>query len=128
MPAKRVKETEYLLSFDQFKKPEIKKGQQAIALLLLRLILLDPGADPLHPEMGVGIRRYRYSMDTLEELKQRVSSQIATYLPNFTGAEVELEITDDKLCNIKIYFNDNVYVYDSREAAVPITLDDVMYK
>ena len=126
MAARDIKETEYILSFDQFKKPEIKKGQQAVALLLLRLILLDPGSDPLHPDMGVGIRKFRYSMNTIDQLRKRVQDQIATYLPTFHGAQVELEITADKLCNIKIWFNEDLYVYDSNEAEYPITLDSVL--
>ena len=78
-----IKEREYLCSVDKFNKPVVRTKQSAIALLLLRLIILEPGSDPLHPDMGVGIRRYRYTMNTLNELKQRIKDQIDTYIPCF---------------------------------------------
>jgi len=120
-----VKEREYLCSVDRFNKPVVYNDKKAISTLLVRLILLEPGSDPLHPEMGVGIRRFRYSMNTLEQLKQRIKDQIDTYLPCFRVSNVELTITDNHLCNIEITINDIVYVYDSNEAPVPIRIDDM---
>ena len=119
-----IKEREYLLSTDAFKTPKVLKNQEAIAMLLLRLILLDPGSDPLHPDMGVGIRQYRYAMGKEEELKTRIREQMDQYLPCFPAGNVELEVTSDKLINIKITIDDIIYVYDSNEAPVPITLED----
>jgi len=121
-----IKEREYLMSVDSFKTPKVLKNQDAISMLLLRLILLEPGSDPLHPDMGVGIVKYRYGMNTLDELKKRVEEQIATYLPCFPAASVNLEVTGDHLCNIYITVNDTVYKYDSSEAPVPITIDSVI--
>lgn len=120
-----IKEREYLCSIDNFNKPVVYSKQKSIALLLVRLILLEPGSDPLHPDMGVGIRRYRYSMNTLDELKKRVENQINTFLPCFRASSVEIEITEDRLCNINITVDDTIYVYDSSEAPVPIRIDDV---
>lgn len=119
-----IKEREYVLKTDAFKTPVVLENQQAIAMLLMRLILLDPGSDPLHPEMGVGIRQYRYAMGKEEELRERIKNQIHQYLPCFPAGNVEFEITSDKLINIKITIDDTVYVYDSTEAPVPITLED----
>ena len=121
-----VKEREYMLSVDRFNEPVIAEGQHAIGMLLIRLILLDPGSDPLHPEMGVGIRQYRYSMNTLDELKRRVEEQISTYLPMFNSATVGLVITPDKLININITIDQTTYVYDSHKTPYPIALDDLM--
>lgn len=119
-----IKEREYVLRTDAFKTPVVLENQQAIAILLMRLILLDPGSDPLHPDMGVGIRQYRYAMGREEELRQRITQQIAQYLPCFPAGNVEFEITPDKLINVKITIDDTVYVYDSSEAPIPITLED----
>lgn len=119
-----IKEREYLLKTNAFKTPVVLENQQAIAMLLMRLILLDPGSDPLHPDMGVGVRQYRYAMGKEEELKQRIQDQISQYLPCFPAGNVEFEVTSDKLLNIKITIDDTVYVYDSAEAPVPITLED----
>lgn len=120
-----VKEREYVFSVNQFNEPVVKTKQEAIGLLLIRLIMLNPGSDPLHPDMGVGIQKFRYTMGTLPKLRQRVEDQIATYLPMFNSAKVELTVTPDKLCNIKISIDNNIYIYDSSEAAIPITIDDL---
>lgn len=119
-----IKEREYLCSVDNFKRPVVKNKKTAIGLLLLRLIILEPGSDPLHPDMGVGIKRYRYTINTLDELKKRVKQQIDTYLPCFNAANVELVLTQDHLCNINITIDDTIYTYDSHEAPIPITIDD----
>ena len=120
-----VKEREYLISVNKLNEPIVEKEQRAIALLLLRLILLDPGSDPLHPDMGVGIRKFRYSVDTLNKLQDRVKKQIETYLPDFASSEVNITINSNKTCNIEITINDTIYTYDSNEAPTPITLDDI---
>ena len=52
---------EYLLDMNNFDQPEILKDKAAIAALLTRLILLEPGTNPLFPTMGVGlVSKYRY--------------------------------------------------------------------
>lgn len=118
-----IKEREYCMSVDNFKKPTVYKNQPAIALLLTRLILLNPGSDPLHPDMGVGITNYRYAYGRLDELKARVRDQINTYLKCFTSAQVDITIDNNKMCNIEITIDDTMYIYDSSEAPIPITIE-----
>jgi hypothetical protein len=118
-----ILEREYTLSVTPLNRPEVLKNQEAIAMLLLRLILLNPGSDPLHPDMGVGIINYRYAMGRLDELRQRVEDQIHTFLPCFPAGNVEINITPTKLCNILITIDDVLYTYDSAEAPVPISID-----
>ena len=119
-----VKKREYLCSVNKVNEPIIEKEQRAIALLLLRLILLDPGSDPLHPDMGVGIRKYRFTVETLEELRLRVANQIATYLPDFSASRVEITINENRTCNVEITIDDTIYTYDSNNAPYAITLSD----
>lgn len=118
-----IRDREYLLTVNEFNQPQVLENEQAIAMMLMRLILLNPGSDPLHPDMGVGIINYRYAMGKLEELKQRVSQQITTYLPCYPSGNVEIEIVDDHLCDILITINDTIYRYSSADAPVPITID-----
>lgn len=119
-----IKNREYLCSVNRINEPIVEKDQRAIALLLLRLILLDPGSDPLHPDMGVGIRRYRFTVETLDELKERVATQIDTYLPDYSASDVSIIINENHTCNIEITVGNTIYTYDSNEAPVPITLTD----
>lgn len=119
-----VKEVEYVASVDQFGKPIIYKNKQAIGMLLMRLLLLEPGSDPLHPDMGVGLRSYRYSMGKRAELETRIKDQINTYLPDFQSSNVTIINTPDKIANIEITIDNNLYVYDSTTAPVALTIDD----
>ena len=123
-----VKQREYLFSVNKFNEPEKVEGKNAIALVLVRLIMLDPGSDPLHPTMGVGIRKYRYGLDNLDELRKTIEYQIETFLPDFQNAEVTLIRTPDHVCNIEITIDDVTYVYDSNTAPIPITLTDIENK
>ena len=120
-----IRQREYLCSVNEFNEPADVKGKRAIGLLLVRLIVMDPGSDPLHPGMGVGIKKYRYGLNNVEELRKEVDYQISTYLPCYQNATVAIVITPDKCCNIEITIDDVVYVYDSHTAPVPITLADI---
>lgn len=120
-----IKEREYLFSVNKFNEPEVLTKQRAIGMLLVRLILLEPGSDPLHPEMGVGIKNYRYAMGKLDELRTRVEEQINTYLPCFPAADVSIVQTPDHMCNIEIMINNVIYEYNSSEAPVKISLIDI---
>ena len=114
--------TAYVLSVNQYNKPAVVEGSEAIALNLVRLLLLEPGSDPLHPEMGVGLRQYRYAL-TLDDLTDRIEDQIQTYLPEYEGVSVDILRTDDKVANIEITVGDTIYVYDSANMPVEIDLD-----
>ena len=122
MAITQVKQREYLLTVDEFSKPQAVEGKSAIALLLSRLIILEPGSDPLHPDMGVGIKKYRFNSDkdVLTKIRDNISNQIDTYLPTFQGSEIEIGLTDDKILNINITVGDTTYVYTS-EVETPIS-------
>lgn len=120
-----IKNKEYACGIDKFKKPKTVEGPDAIGTRLMMIITMEPGDDPLHPEMGLGIKRYRYTIDTLDELEQNLKNQIATYLPIYQNVEISLEVTPDKLCNIVINIGDTRYIYDSNTQSKPISLDDI---
>lgn len=120
-----IKQREYMFSINDFKEPENITGKRAIATLLVRLILMEPGKDPLHPTMGVNVRKYRYGLNNVEELRREVKNQIETFLPCYQNASVDIKVTKEKTCNIEITIDDTVYVYDSAQAPVPIKLSDI---
>ena len=120
-----VKKREYMLSIDNLSKPKVLKDSEAIAHLLIRLLLLNPGSNPLHPDMGVGLENYRYCIGKLDELEERIKDQMTTYLPEFSYSEVRIvEITAQKICNIEITIGNTVYIYDSSTMPIPLSLED----
>ena len=127
MATTTVKQREYLLTVDDFSNLQVVEGKSAIALLLSRLILLEPGSDPLHPDMGIGIKNYRFNnnKDSLNELKNVISDQINNFLPTFQGSEITLGLTADKILNINITVGDTTYVYSSDVNPNMDTLQDI---
>ena len=117
---------EYLLDIDSFDRPKIIGDQEALATLITRLLLLEPGTNPLFPEMGVGlVSRYRFLYPGDDsQLKQDIKDQINQYLPEAEMQEVDLIYNDDKTVNIEIGIDDMRFIYDS-SLLVPITLSDI---
>ncbi len=109
-----VVKKEYMLSYDTFNQPAVIDGALAEAFLLARLILMEPGSNPLHPEMGIGIKsNFRYTTDRMEELEREIEKQKGLYLPEFSNdLAVELILTPDKVLNIEIATpTGDVYVF-----------------
>lgn len=90
---------EHAFSINKFNTPKVYTDKVAIYTLLVRLLLLEPGTFQTHPEMGVGIvSRYRYSFEGIaRDLKKDIDNQIATFLPEFQGVEVNVTDTDNRL-------------------------------
>ena len=84
---------EFGLSVDEFQNPKIYKDAEAIATLLVRLLLLEPGTIQSHPDMGVGlISRFRYSEEgTAPNLQNEFQKQIEKYLPQFQGVRITVQ-------------------------------------
>lgn len=94
-----MKVEDAVLSLDNFNTPKIVRGLDAVNLKIMRLILFEPGTDPDQPDKGVGLRsRFRYmTTDNLLELSDCITEQISTYLPEFTGVDVQVEIYREQL-------------------------------
>lgn len=118
---------EYTLSVDKFERPVKKSNEDAIYLLLVRLLLLTPGTIQTHPEMGVGlVTRFRYmSMERLSELQAEISKQIATYLPNLMGVNVEVEQLSAVDIRIKIKVATTLYIFNTDFANQTIKLSEL---
>lgn len=76
---------EHSFSVDDFENPKVYKNSEAMAVLLTRLLLLEPGTIQSHPEMGVGlISKYRYSVEgAASKLKADFEAQIEAFLPDY---------------------------------------------
>lgn len=110
-----VKQREYTLEVDEFNNPGIVEGSDAIRLLITRLLVLEPGSDPLHPDMGVGIKNYRFnsSDSSLNELYKIITSQLEKYLPQFSNSQIDLSISPEHILNINITIGDVTYSWNS---------------
>lgn len=122
---------EYLLSTNEFLEPKVAEGSDAYGILLTRLLLLQPGTNPLHPAMGVGLGpKYRFiSEDDIAMLQSRIQEQVNTYLPsdfmNVVKAYVELK-PNSKYLQITIFADDTKYVFDTEDSSTPIELSDLV--
>lgn len=118
---------EYLLSLDQFQNPKVLKDKDAIYILLIRILLLEKGTIQSHPDMGIGIiSRYRYiEVEKLPELKNDILYQIATYLPQLQGINVEVSYSDDQELIIDIYVDNVLYKFKTDTNTNTLNLVDI---
>lgn len=108
---------EYVLSLNDFREPKVLEGKAAIATILVRLILLNPGTMPDRPLMGVGlVEKYRYSFkENVDELRKEIKRQIQTYLPRYQGAEVNVLLNKDNSLTIGIEIDEVLYQLETSE-------------
>ena len=108
----------------------MEDGSTAYGILLMRLLLLIPGTNPLHPAMGVGIPKYRFiSSDGLNELQTLIQEQISTYLPSqfIESTKVYLTLKENtKYLIITIIADETKYILDTEASGVPIELTDLV--
>lgn len=107
---------EYLIDTDAFGQPKTVYSKKAIGVLIVRLLLLEPGTDPMRPEMGVGIvSRYRYMFPTrITELQNNIADQLAKYLFPYQRVDISMEVIDKEL-RMKISIDDDTYQYVTKE-------------
>lgn len=48
---------EHVLSLNDFNMPKVFDASNSIYVLIVRIILLEPGTFQSHPEMGIGIKK-----------------------------------------------------------------------
>lgn len=122
---------EYLLTTNEYKEPKVVEGSDAYGILLARLLLLQPGTNPLHPGMGVGLGpKYRFiSESDMDALQTLIQEQVNTYLPSdfmtTTRAYIELK-PKSKYLQITIIADDTKYIYDTENSDTPIELSDLV--
>lgn len=111
-PNKKATVTEAFLGIDEFNHPKVYTDQHATYVLLVRLILLEPGTYPTRPNMGVGlVSRYRYAIeDQIEQLQSDIEEQVREYLPEFQAINVTVTYNSiSKEVNIQITVDDYTY-------------------
>ena len=124
---------ERVLSLNDFNMPKVFNESDSAYVLIIRLLLLEPGKFQSHPEMGVGIRsRYRFNNDEnfLMNLQNDIKKQIDKYLPELSATDVTIT-SNNKVLGIIINTADGAYVvsYDTTtdvmQAAATHVLDEL---
>ena len=124
---------EHVLSLNDFNMPKVFNESDSAYVLIIRLLLLEPGKFQSHPDMGIGIRsRYRFNNDEnfLMNLQNDIKKQIDKYLPELSATEVTLT-TNNQVLGIIINTADGAYVvsYDTTtdvmQAAATHVLDEL---
>lgn len=108
---------EYLITVDNYKKPKVIRGNKGNYYMILRLMLMEPGTNPLFPLMGLGLRsKSRFvDEDQIQELKVKLDQQINTYLPDLIVNNIEMEMDDNKQLRITISSDTEEYVYNTND-------------
>lgn len=116
---------EPLMSINKYDKPKILKNEDATYMVLMRLLLLDPGSIQSHPRMGVGIvTKWRYSdMETLKDIELEIEKQISTFLPHLIASKVEVLPNPQRNGEIliKITINNVVYAFETDNTELKLT-------
>ena len=124
---------EHVLSLNDFNMPKVFNESDSAYVLIIRLLLLEPGKFQSHTEMGVGIRsRYRFNNDEnfLMNLQNDIKKQIDKYLPELSATDVTIT-SNNKVLGIIINTADGAYVvsYDTTtdvmQAAATHVLDEL---
>ena len=92
-------EKDYVMSLNDFNKPKEVIKRNALNIRLLRLLLLEKGTYPDHPDMGVDIVgkwRFLNTIDTYK-LDSEISNQISRYLPECIGTQINTYIQNNTL-------------------------------
>lgn len=125
--------TEHLIATDVYNKPHTIKNKDALAVLIIRLLLMDPGTNPLHPEMGVGlVSRYRFSSSSdMTTLNSEISDQMKNFLPKFSYTNVSCSVKEGNII-VNISIDDTLYTFttetdDSKILPGQIKLSDYGY-
>lgn len=122
--------TEHLLDVNVFHKPKVLIDKSAVSVLLARLIMLEPGTNPIRPEMGVGlVSKFRYiDEDDLHELSSEIQRQINIFLPEFQTVDVNLNYDAiQKVIYIAINVDDLFFEYTATvDENNKITISDLI--
>ena len=124
---------EHVLSINNFNMPKVYDKSDATYMLIVRLLLLEPGKFQSQPYMGIGLKsKYRYNNQEgfLQTLQNDIKNQMSMYLPQLSFTDITLTIKD-RILGIIINTNDGAYVvaYDndknSIDAAATYILDNL---
>jgi hypothetical protein len=107
---------EGLFSTSKYNTPKVITGKEETAVLLIRLLIMDPGTNTLYPEMGVGIlsRFVNCSKDDIPDLELEIKKQIDIYLPLYQETSVKVSI-ENRILLLSITIDDTLYKFTTND-------------
>lgn len=100
----------HLLSLNKFNMPKVIDGSDANYVHIVYLLLLEPGTFQSHPDMGIGLRHYRFvNNDPLPDLRSQIAHQINNYLPELANTDITLTLGKDHILGIVINTTEGAY-------------------
>lgn len=122
---------EHVLSLNDFGMPIVYSKSDAEYMLIIRLLLLEPGIFQSHPNMGIGLRsKYRYNnaQSLLQDLQNDIKTQISLFLPELSAAEISLTLGKSNTLGIVIDTGNGAYVlaYNSESNKIDVA-DNATY-
>lgn len=107
---------EGIFSTNKYNTPTVLEGKEELTILIIRLLLLEPGSNPLHPEMGVGvIQRYsKCEHEDLPDLELEIRKQILVYLPMYQHAEVKV-LLEDTILKLSVIIDDTLFNFTTSD-------------
>lgn len=93
---------EHVFSLNDFNMPKVYDEKDANYILIIRLLLLDPGKYQSHPTMGIGLRtKYRFNNNSqdniLQVLQADIKEQMSKFLPQISYRNIGLTLDDNVL-------------------------------
>ena len=91
-----------ILDINEFNKNASYDDIYSLVSMVQTLIIMEKGTYPNHPDMGIGIRNYKFEfMDsiTLNELRDNIVTQINKYLPNTLISNINVKTIKNELEN-----------------------------
>ena len=128
---------EHVFSLNDFNMPKVYEEKDANYILIIRLLLLDPGKYQSHPTMGIGLStKYRFGSNKndniLQSLQADIKEQMSKFLPQVSYKNIELVLDNSNRLGIIIETDEGgAYVigYDAEtqgiEAAASYVLDNL---
>ena len=105
---------DYPFSISKIQLPKVYTSLEALQFQIKKLLLMEKGTYESIPNMGIGIRNYRYNdIENINELKKEIEDQISTYLPYFSLVEVEIKNIDNKTVTFNIVLDDTLVRFKS---------------
>ena len=93
---------------------------------LINVLLTEPGERVNHPNFGVGLKNKLFENDPdIDELNDRIHSQINIYIPSINLIDTELSFSgDDHKLFIKITYS---YLFDGQKDAIQLNFNSPTY-